>query len=86
MDLDNLAGFALIPLLVGIFVLIAWLVAVSMFVEIARNKGVSATGALWFIGIFASPLVLGLYVIALPDEKRTQIVANSASDDELPSL
>lgn len=63
------AFFGILFFIVGIVMLIAWLMAVSKLVELAKDKGhfKDGTGMLWFMGIFASPIVLGIYVIALPD-------------------
>ena len=78
---------------------IADLVSISLFVKLAREKGycqgkngetVSA-GLLWFIGIFATPLVLGIYVAALPNKNSpvtaSSLAANAAYiKDDLPDV
>jgi hypothetical protein len=43
--------------------------AISLLVNAAKEKGHLRVGLLWFIGIFTSPVVLGLCVIALPDRR-----------------
>lgn len=60
----------LIPLIVC---LIAWLLAISLIIKAAQAKGFhrDGTGKLWFIGIFATPIVLGLYVASLPDRGQS---------------
>lgn len=62
-------GLLFVLLAIGIACLIAWLMAISQLVEAARMKGhcQNGDGMLWFIGIFASPIVLGLYTASLPD-------------------
>lgn len=85
----DLGGIAIFMLIVLAVVLIAWLMAISLFVGIAKDKGYckDGAGALWFIGIFATPIAVGLYVAALPDRnvpgaggKHTNV------DNELPSI
>lgn len=95
-DLYALVGF-LFPLLI-VLVFVAWLLAIYLFVKAAKDKGYYQDDSaqvllLWFIGIFASPIVVGLYVSSLPDKRVQQSIAQSASDtspaslnDELPSL
>ena len=36
-----------------------------------KGHGQDGTGSLWFIGIFASPIVLGLYTASLPDRSAS---------------
>ena len=86
----------LITLVLAILVLIAWLVAINLFVEAAKEKGYyrdGGAGLLWFVGIFATPIVVGIYTTALPD-KRSQEAHSGTGDasrsasiqDELPSV
>lgn len=80
----------------GIIALGAWLLAINMFIEAAREKGYykdGGAGQLWFIGIFATPIVVGLYTTSLPDKRLGNAIAASSGDqvapsiqDELPSL
>ena len=81
----------IVMLIVAIIMLAAWLVSISKLIEIYKQKhkyGKSAsTGILWFIGIFASPIVLGLYVCALPDSSQRSSSPNQKSSaDQLPSI
>lgn len=73
-------------LLIAIAVIAAGLVAIEMFIDLGREKGhkLENTSVLWFIGICCSPIVLGLYIAALPD-KRLRADSNDISQD-LPSL
>lgn len=59
-DLLIVIIIVLIPL-----TLVAWILAVSKFAEIAKAKGHSA-GEIWFIGLFATPIVAGLLTAQLP--------------------
>ena len=77
----------------GLIALGAWIAATGMFIELAKQKGYyeqGGSGALWFIGIFATPIVVGLYVIALPDKssgmEKSVKNTSSALADELPDL
>lgn len=68
--------------------------AINLFIKTAQDKGHFETGKvgiLWFIGIFASPLVVGLYVATLPDKNQssqlqTGSFRNNDSELELPPL
>lgn len=64
-------SFFLIALVVlGVIVLIADLAAVNLFTDVAIDKGHFKGGvptSLWLIGIFATPITVGLYVLMLPD-------------------
>ena len=53
--------------IVGILFLIAEIMSIVKLIDVAKDKGCGGTGLLWFIGLFASPIVLGLYVASLPD-------------------
>lgn len=83
--------FLTAAIVVGIAVLIAWLLAISMFIDAAKAKGypMTSTGLLWFVGIFATPLAVGLYVAALPDKRRIRINETpfeDSDDEELPAI
>jgi hypothetical protein len=43
----------------------AWMVATFMLRDVAKAKAVSGAGLL-LVGLFASPLILGIYVLTLP--------------------
>lgn len=66
----------------------AWLLAISLFAKIAKEKGYFEDGAgiLWFMGIFATPIVAGLYVLALPDKNVSNGGRRLNVDEELPSI
>lgn len=70
MSVMNLGGLlSLVSVIVPLVMLAAGIVAISHFIELGQKKGCieEKTGVYWFIGLFASPLVLGLYVAAAPD-------------------
>ena len=81
-----LAGVSVVYIILLILILAAWLVSISLMIKAAKEKGYHRDGAgkLWFIGIFASPVVLGLYTASLPD--RNVPLAKSNVDDELPAI
>lgn len=69
----------------AIAVLVAFLVSINLFVERAREKGhFEKTGLLWFIGIFATPIVVGLYVLSLPDLSGKKTEKNKKESDLPP--
>lgn len=79
-----------------IVVLVAWLMAINLFINAAKEKGYykdGGAGMLWFIGIFATPIVVGIYTSSLPDKRGREIMsgiggspAAASVQDELPSL
>lgn len=83
------ASFGLVEVvffLVLVAMIAAGLVAISLFVDLAKEKGHYRDDAnvLWFIGIFASPVVLGIYVMALSNKSPKASSADISK--ELPSL
>ncbi len=75
----------MVIMLIYLVPFIACLIAISLIVKAAQAKGwhKDGTGKLWFIGIFATPVVLGLYVAALPD--RGQSKAKPAAQPAAPA-
>lgn len=86
---------ALFLIIVSVLVLTAWLLSIDMFINAGKAKGYSManSGKLWFIGIIATPLVVGLYVAALPDSRKSifeqgssQSSRSTSDDDALPEV
>lgn len=81
-----------IILIISLVCLCASLIAISELIDAARMKGHCQDGAglLWFVGIFASPIVLGLITVSLPDRSaRIQNGTGPQPDslhDELPAI
>lgn len=49
---------------------VAYFMSISMMVHSAVEKGCTwGKGRLWFIGIFTTPITLGVIVAGLPDRK-----------------
>lgn len=49
---------------------VAYFMSISMMVHSAIEKGCTwSKGRLWFIGIFTTPITLGVIVAGLPDRK-----------------
>lgn len=73
-----------VAIMIAFIVFCVWLLAIHSFVEVAKMKGHHQDGAgtLWLIGLFASPIVLGLYAAALPDRAAPP----AAKADELPAI
>lgn len=74
-----------------VVVLAAWLMAINLLIKVGAAKGYSMDnkGLLWFIGIFATPIVVGLYVAALPDNRlrsASDVPSAAAAAEELPEL
>ena len=84
---DGGAGLLIIIFLVLLMFIPAYIVAINMFIEAAERKGNDvSTGMLWFVGIFLSPIVVGLYVAALPDLSKKVVTKEEATEAELPDL
>ena len=82
------ASFGLVEVvffLVFVAMIAAGLVAISLFVDLAKEKGHYRDDAniLWFVGIFASPVV-GIYVMALSNKSSKDSSVDISK--ELPSL
>ncbi len=57
-------------------VVVAYFMAISSMVKAARAKSDRfSAGKLWFIGLFTTPVVLGLICCAIKDEKSPAAVA-----------
>lgn len=65
-------GIFLIMLAIVVCTIVAWIMSINMFIDAARAKGykMKKTGVIWFVGIFATPIVAGLYVNALPNKNK----------------
>ena len=84
-------GIATILPLVLIIAFFISLLVISLLVNAAKEKGFHRNDAavLWVIGIFASPIVLGLYTASLPDRGAPAATMPAASEDprdELPAI
>ena len=71
--------------------LLAWIVAIEKLISAARMKGhhENESFTLWFIGLLASPLVLGLYTASLPDRGQAAITIETSEQnptDDLPAI
>lgn len=62
-----LLGFTLFLLVFN-----AVIFAVRLIIDVIQDKGYfpEKTGILWLIGIFATPITLGVYAISLPDKSK----------------
>lgn len=51
--------------------LICYFYSIKMFIAVVDSKGFDGVskGALWALGIFMTPLIVGLFAAALPDKK-----------------
>lgn len=79
--------------IISIVMLVAWLLSINLLIKVGAAKGyrMDNSGLLWFIGIFATPIVLGLYICALPDNSPSSNSSSKAADsvpatEELPSV
>lgn len=84
-------GIATILPLVLIIAFFISLLVISLLVNAAKEKGFhrNDAGVLWVIGIFASPIVLGLYTASLPDRGAPAATMPAAPEDprdELPAI
>lgn len=78
-------------IILAIVALIAWLLAINLLIKVGAAKGYAMDnkGLLWFIGIFATPIVVGLYIASLPDNRvmpAESAAGSEAPAEELPAL
>lgn len=78
---------------ISIVMLVAWLMSINLLIKVGAAKGYRMDNSelLWFIGIFATPIVLGLYICALPDNRPSSNSSSNTADstpaaEELPSV
>lgn len=86
MKTESFGSLEVVFFLVIVLMIAAGLVAINLFVDLAKEKGHYRDDAniLWFIGIFASPIVLGIYVMALSNKSSKDSSVDISK--ELPSL
>lgn len=62
--------------------IVAWVASISLLIKAGMEKGYSMDNKLllWFVGLFASPIVLGLYVCSLPDARGVDTSAAANPD------
>ena len=66
--LGGLGVFSILVIVLLICSVIAYFLAIAYLVKNARLKNApQSSGALWFIGLFTTPVVLGLIVASMPD-------------------
>lgn len=65
--------------------LVASIAAIKFLYDAALDKGYERLG-LVFIGIFASPIVMGICVAALPDKETRRLLRKVSESEELPSV
>lgn len=84
------SGILIFFMIVIVFlVLAAFLASISLFIKAAKEKGHyehGGTGLLWFIGIFATPIVVGLYTASLPDLRDQKAKQKETVETELPAV
>ncbi len=62
--------FLVISIVLAACVVVAWCLWIALMVDSAVAKGCTwDKGWLWFIGLFLTPLALGLAVIGMPDRR-----------------
>ena len=65
-------GFVIVLVLFYVAVFAAYLLAVRLLADIIQMKGFSVENRwmLYFIGVFTTPIVLGIIAIAVPDRSK----------------
>ena len=73
--------------IIVVIALAARVVAINLLIKAGRAKGYAMenAGILWFVGIFATPIVVGLYIASLPDN-RTIADPEKPTENELPAV
>lgn len=83
------SNYILFMIVILVLVLAAFLASISLFIKVAKIKGYfehGGTGLLWFIGIFATPIVVGLFTASLPDLRDQKAKQKKAVETELPAV
>lgn len=77
-----LTGQFMLLLAVIAFAVMVWVETIGFMIRASQAKGFhrDSSASLWFIGLFASPIMLGLYTASLPD--RGQIQAPVAAPEQ----
>ncbi len=73
----------------AIVLIIMDLIATNMFIDIAIDKGHfrdNVPTSLWLIGIFTTPITVGLYVLALPDKRNQGKAISEQPRSEVPPM
>lgn len=89
---DDLFSMGVSSLFLFVIYLALAAIPISMLVGAAKKKGHYAdrgTGGMWALGLFFTPIVLGLYVCALPDRLAHPVAGNSVAqsgNEELPEI
>lgn len=79
----------LFMIVILVLVLAAYVASISLLIQAAQEKGYyehGGTGLLWFIGLFATPIVVGLFVASLPDLKGRKAKQKESVEAELPAV
>ena len=73
--------------IIVVIALAARVVAINLLIKVGRAKGYAMenAGILWFVGIFATPILVGLYIASLPDN-RTIADPEKPAEAELPKV
>ena len=73
--------------IIVVIALAARIVAINLLIKAGRAKGYAMenAGILWFVGIFATPILVGLYIASLPDN-RTIAGLEKPAEAELPKV
>ena len=74
--------------IIPIAMFVVGLITTNLLIKIAKEKGHYRDSAalLWVIGIFCTPIVLGIYVIALPDRGVPVPTAQPAAVPVAPTM
>lgn len=80
-------------IVVACIAVVVWLASTVLFVKAARLKGFyqdGGAGGLYVLALFGTPILVGLYVAALPDRSGTPETSPQAAaqqlNSELPSI
>lgn len=67
--LDGSTLVFLFYICIFIAVIAAWIISIKLFIQAGEAKGYSMENRklIWFIGLFATPIVVGLYINSLPN-------------------
>ena len=83
----NTGIYLFMVVIIVVIALAARVVAINLLIKAGRAKGYAMenAGILWFVGIFATPILVGLYIASLPDN-RTIADPEKPAEAELPKV
>lgn len=71
-----------------IAIIVAYFMSISLIIDAIQSKGhrLEKTGTLWFVGLFATPIILSLYAVSLPKLDPPELTAAQQLRSDMPQI